>query len=725
MADGATIVLPTRQQTLEPNDAGMTGQLGPALRQRPPDYVPLVDGDGDGPDIRIDLGGMLEVGDDGSIGAPAVHTHRDENENFGENLAERPEMQSALAGIAAEIIEGVDADEMSRADWISQYTKGIDLLGLKIEELNQSQSQGRKRDVSRANDTTLIEAMVKYEAGAEAELCPAGGPVKVPTIGRVSKGEEQLAKDFEDDFNYYLTDVAEEYYPDTAMMLMHQGFCGLGYKKVYFCPIRRRPVSESVLAPNLIVSEEATDLKSARRVTHQIEMIKSQLRRMQIVGQYRDFDIGMPQGIGSGIGGQAQRKVRESEGRVVIAQRPQDTSYVIRECDTDLDIDQYGIDGKFERAAPWGLPLPYKVTVEANTRQVLGIWRNWNPKDQLYLKRNAYVKFGLVPGLGFHNWGFLQLLGNQTRNMRSILRLLITAGMFANFPGGMKGKSARTATNEIAPAPGEFVDVDLPPGTDLSKVVVPLPYKSIDPALVQVLEMIKQDAMRLGGTVMLEVGEGRTNVPVGTVLAMIEQQIQVMAAVHKRNHRAQREELNKLRELFADDPSQLSLMVRNRPRDPAVVARQWELAQEFMDLNLQPASDPNVPSQVHRVMLANVLIMLAQTNQNIYDIVEVHRSALQAIGADPDRFLVRPEQQQQQAPAPDPKVLAAIQKNQNDQIATAQKAQADADKVQLGREQIQADLAKSVAENTTQREVEQMKTGSQGLGAAGGGVGQS
>lgn len=714
MADGATIVLPQQQQTLEPNDAGMTGRLGPPLQQRRPDFVPLVSGDGDGADVVIDLGdGALEVGDDGSIFAPAVHTHRDENEDFGENLATRPEFQDALAGIAAEVMEGVDSDEQALTEWIDQYNLGIELLGTKLEKLDQSGSQGRKRDISRANDSTLIEAIVKGTASARGELCPAAGPAKIQTIGKVPEDEEQLARDFEDDFNYYLTDVAHEYYPDTGMMLTQEYFCGLGYKKVYDCPIRRRPVSESVLPHNLVVSE-APDLMSAKRVTHLIEMTRAQLRRMQIVGQYADYDIGLPQGVGMGIGSQAQRKVNENQGRTPIATRPADQPYIIRESDTDLDIDEFGLIGKFERDAPWGLPLPYKIAVEKNTRNVLGIWRNWRPDDPLYLKRNQYVKFGLIPALGYYNWGFLQLLGNATKNMRTILRLLITAGMFGSFPGGMKGKAARTSTNEISPGPGEFVDVDLPPGTDLSKIVIPFPYKPIDPALVQVLEMIKQDAMRLGGTVMLEVGEGRTNVPVGTVLAMIEQQTQVMSGVNRDNHRSQKEELHKLRELFAENPEQLAKLVRNKPRDPNRIARTWEVAQEFMDLNLQPASDPNVPSQVHRVMLANVLIMLAQTNPNIYDVIAVHRAALNAIGADPDQFLIRPEQQP--PPAPDPKVIAAMQKNQNDQLATQQKAQADADKTQVQREQIQADLAKAVANNTTAREVEAMKSGAGGLG---------
>jgi hypothetical protein len=711
MADG-TIDLPSRQSRIEPNEAGMASDLGPAQQARP-NWLDVIKGSGD-PDVIIDVveeadGTISEIGSDGSvtIGIPAIHTHRDdEDAQFGENIADR--IEGALPGIAEEIIEGVEADSASRSPWTDQYQKAIDLLGLKIEDLN-SQSRGRSRDVSRANHTLLIEAMVKYHAGAEGELLPASGPCKVTTIGRQPDTEEERAKDFQDTFNYFLTDVAKEYYPDTSRMLMHQAFCGQGYKKVFFCPIRNRPVSESINAPDLIISEQATDLDNALRVTHEIEMIEADIYRMHIAGHYREIELPQPTG-NYGIGGSAQRKIKESEGLVVAGSRPQDQPYLILESDAYLSTAYHDINLKFERKAPEGMPLPYKIAVDRTSHQVLGVWRNWKPDDIFFRKHNMYVKFGLVPGLGFHDWGFMQLLGNQTRNLRSMLRLLITAGMFGNFPGGMKLKGARTSTNEISPGPGEWVDIDvnMGPGVDINKLVAPMPYKGPDNVFVQLMELVKQDAMRLGGTVELQVGEGNTQVPVGTVLAMVEQQTQVMAGVHKRNHRSQREELRKLRELFIDNPGILWKLTRERPRsDPSAVAHQWQTASEMEDLNLQPASDPNVPSQAHRVMLANVLVMLAGQFGDKLDVNEILRTAVKSIGADPDRYVIRPGEQQ--PPPPDPRAVAAQMKAQQQQMDTAARGQEKMAELEVEKQKISASLAQSSQDNEARRAVEGLK----------------
>jgi hypothetical protein len=669
MADGDhTVVLPGQSRSIARNEGGMAERLGAPLRPRPGD-IPILGGDGGGPDVVIDVqgenGAGVVVGDDGSVsGAPpqvfvrGTGTQNENPANFGENLANDLDA-GLLANIASEVIEGVEADILSRTEWIEQYRKGIDLLALKIED--PGQQGGGQRGVSRAGHTLLIEAMVKQQAAAGAEMLPAMGPVKVPTIGDSSFEEEQRAADLAADMNYYLTDVAREYYPDTESMLMHQAYCGIGYKKIYQDPIRRRPVSESVLAPDMIVSEEATDLDSALRVTHSIQMLKGQLRRMQLVGHYREIDLGTPMG-GFSLGRQAQQAINRSEGISNTAMRPQDQPYEIWETDTELDVDYLGIDGSYERKSPWGLPLPYKIALDHQSRQVLGIWRNWRRNDDLYRRRNMYVKFGMVPSLGFHSWGFLQLLGNQTRTLRAILRLMIDSGMFSNFPGGVKFKNARTATNEIAPRPGEFVDIDavMGPNADISKLWMPLPYKTLDPVFVQLAEQIKNDAKSLGASVDIEVGEGRSNVPVGTVLAMIEQQTQVMAAVFKRNHRAQKEELHKLRELFAENPSDLSLLCRGRPKADNGKPRMWQLAEEFMDLDLSPASDPNVPSRVHQIMAANVALLIAQQSGGLVDMREVLADAFRAIGRDPARYIPQPVQGAAPPPAPpDPKVVAA------------------------------------------------------------------
>jgi hypothetical protein len=384
--------------------------------------------------------------------------------------------------------------------------------------------------------------------------------------------------------------------------------------------------------------------------------------------------------------------------------------YTIYECDTDFVFDK--LNSKYELSAPEEMPLPYKVAIEAGTNTVLGIWRNWKKDDPLYLKHNAYVKFGLIPGLGYHNWGFMQLIGNQTRNMRTITRLLITSGMYGNFPAGLKAKSLRLGTNDVMPQPGEWPDVDVPPGGDLTKLLMPMPSKPLDPSFVQLLATIKQDAMRLGATLQIKSGEGRAEIPVGTILAMIEQQIQVMATVHKRNFRAQKRELRLMRELFAENPGLLRLLVRDRPRASSnndITAELMAKDDEFTDLNLQPASDPNIPSQVHRVMLANVLIMLAQQNQGLYDQLAVHRTALQAIGVDPEQFLLRPEQMAQQQPPEDPRAVAKMAELQQKTEAMQQQMALAMQKLQLDREKLGVEATNAAAENQTQRETSQIR----------------
>jgi hypothetical protein len=640
-----------------------------------------------GTSVEVDMGELaVEVRDDGKGGqiiavtAPAVHTHDYDDEEFDANLAEDGRVaEGILTAVADELLQGVEADEMTRSDLIRQYQSGLELLTNKNEEPGTSQSQARST-ITQINHPLLTEAMVKYHSGALAEMIPAEGPVKVATTGQVSSEEEEAAQDFSDMFNYFLMDIATEWYDDTSQMLMHQAYCGNGYKKIYRCPMRMRPVSESVRMIDLIVSEEATSLDNALRVTHQFFPSRAELKRMMILGKYRNFTIPYssmqtPLGV---------RALKRSEGLAPQAMRPQDAPLHLYECDMSLDPEFFDIGGKYEREAPEGLPLPYKVTVHKDTREVLGIWRNWEDGDDLYLKNNMYVRYGLIQGLGFHKWGFLQLLGNQTRALRAIWRLLIDSGMFSNFPGGVKIKGARTSTNEIRPGPGEWVDIDVPGSTDIRSVLMPLPYKQLDAVFVQFAQMIQDSAQKLGGMVELEVGEGRTNVPVGTIMSQIEQSTQIMAAVHKGNHNSQKDEIHKLRKLFAKFPEDLWRLNPNP-------ARRYQTAAEFMDLNLQPASDPNIPAQASRIMQIWALLTLVQQSPAQFDIQEVLRRALSAIRiADPKTVLLSPEQQAAAAanapppaaPPPDPAKLAMAQakitQGQQQHEGKMQEIQADA-----------------------------------------------
>lgn len=550
---------------------------------------------------------------------------------------------------------------------------------VKIVDVRQVQSVPVKC-LTIHNESHLFLAglgMVPTHNSAEAEMLPAEGPAKVMTVGQVSTDEEQMAADFQADFNYYLTEIATEYYPDTSKMIMELAYAGNVFKKVFRDPLRQRPVSESISLIDMIVSEQATDLENAIRVTHQIQMSRSQLRRMQIMGAYRDVDLGWSQGqIPPG-----RAALQRAEGvSPSSSTRPQDQSYILWETDQDVDLGEFPIAGKWERKAPDGLPLPYKITVDKNTREILGVWRNWDNGDPLYKKDSMYVHYGLMPanGLRFHHWGFLNTLGNQTKVQRAIWRLLIDAGMFSVFPGGVKLRGGRLGTNEINPGPGEWVDVDFPAGvTDIRQLLMAMPYKQLDAVYVQFAQMIDSSAKELAGAMTIETGEGRTNIPVGTMMSMVEQQTQIMAGVHRRVHRAQKAELLKIRKLFARNPQDLKLLARDQ-------SRQWAVEQEFMSLNLVPASDPNIPSQVHHIQLAVALATIAGMAPQMFDMREVLTRLMRTIRIpDPSALLITPEQQQAMeaagaaGPPQDPSKMAGLQlRKQIAEQSNAQKNQA-------------------------------------------------
>lgn len=575
-------------------------------------------------------GTMITQMPDGSsiIGGGGLGGMPDKETGFDENLAH-------ISVDVSDILDGIESDIRSRLEMVDSYVKGIDLLGLKIKDRSGSQ---QRKNVSTINHPALLEAIVKFQSAARAEMLPSGGPCKVEVVGEETEQLNELAQKLEEDLNYYLTTVATEYYPDTDRGLFRLGFGGTIFKKVYNCPLRQRPVSECVYLPDLIVSEEATDLQNAIRVTHQIMMAPNDVKRMKASGVWLDTSLTMPSVAVDPVG----QKVASVEGTNKVAVRPKDMQHTIYECYCELELQK-------EEGAPEGLPLPYRVTIDKDSRVVVDIRRAWKEGDKQFKKNLPFVMFGLIPGMGFLNYGFLHLLGNQTKALTAIWRLLIDAGMFACFPGGVKVKGTRQTTNEINPGPGEWPEIDTGPMDDIRKALMPLPYRDPSSVLLQLAEVINQDAMRMGSAAEMEVGEGRTNVPVGTMMAMIEQQTQVMAAVHKRLHSSQAQEFMKLKELFAENPEALT---KFNPQP----GKQWK-AEEFTTLALVPASDPNIPAQVHRIMQSTALGALADKYPQYFKGLDVLKRILKTIGiGDADAILNENPQQQAQ----DPKAMAML-----------------------------------------------------------------
>lgn len=647
---------------------------------------------------------QITINDDGSVeidmNPRSSGEGGDDTTGFDENLAGKHD----FTGLAADIVAGVQSDLTSRASFIDNYNKGLELLGLKIEESTTTRSQ--HRNVSRIGHPLLLESVVRFQAQARAELMPAIGPCKAHLLGNQVEAEQEKADCFEIDFNNFLTQIDKGYYPDFDRGLFALGFGGNLFKKCYRDPIKRYPVSRSIQIEDFIVSEDASSLDDAHRYTHRIYMGKNQLKRMQINKIYLRIDLGMGQGTTDAT----HQKQGEIIGLNPQGTRPEDQEYELYETYTDLDLSEYGYTDRECKID--GLPVPYCVTVDRASQQVLAIHRNWKEGDEQYARRKRFVHYGLLPSFGFLCLGYLHLLGNSTRALRAVWRILIDAGMFASFPGGIKAKGVRTDTNEISPGPGEWVEADIGPFDSIKDGFMPMPYKDPSPVFIQLSEAIGQDAQRLAGLPEMEVGEGRTHIPVGTMMSMIEQATQTMASVHKRLHSAMQEELSLLKELFAEDPEALTVMARNP-------ARKWQTADEFEDVNIVPATDPNIPSSAHRTMQAAALVSLSQGPAGmLYDQMAVQRKALKGIGIDDGQTYLHQGPPPPQPPDPQVQLkqqeLGLKQAAMKQQTVDSQrKAAHDVMKAQLDQKNKDRQTQLDLLEMQFKREMENKKLQSQ------------
>ena len=693
------------------DDSGVIRTRGDSsvVRPPPPPTPPPVGWSGAAPDEPGPKTGdlVVSVDDDGGV---TVKTHQEApkpraSEGFDENLAERTELFGALSTIAEDIMEGIEADLASRQGWIANYVAGMDLLGLKID--TRSDTKGQRRNTSRVRDTTMLETIIRAQSQARKELLPASGPCKVEEIAGASEQDDDLAADFTTDFNYILTKGMPEYVPGLDRGLFGFFYSGNLFRYGFHDPMSKRPKVETYPTEDVIVSEEATDLDTATRVTLRIpEMSPGEVKRRQAYGLWRQVDLS---GSMPDITPEKSKK-EDISGIRNMGVRQKDQPFCIYQTITDLDLAPYGIE---EDGAIDGLPLPYKVTVERYSRQVLRIERYWRQDDPLFLRKCRLVHYSMVPGFAFLAYGFLHLQGNQTKALTSIVRLLIDAMMFGCFPGGIKAKGARTETNEINPGPGEWADIGVPAGMDdIRKVLMPMPYKDLNPVSIQFYNLLQQAAQRVGAAAMMETGEGRSNMPVGTIMAMLEEKSTVMSAIHARMHESMARELAMVRELFLERPESFARVLPN-PR------RSWAAMQEFANLNLVPASDPNVPSQMHRIMLATALATLLQmpAAQQLLDPVDILKRVLRMIGiSDPDRAMRDPATAPQQQQQPDPVVAAAqatlqakqmdVQSKQQDNQRKAAEAAVDA---QAKAKETEQDMANSQADRESQERIAAMK----------------
>ena len=555
-----------------------------------------------------------------------------------DNLVEDIDAGS-LGSIADDLLRGIDDDIESRREWIEGRAQGIKLLGLKIEipGVSGGSPDGAPIEgMSRVRHPLLLEAVLRFQANARSELLPTDGPVKIrDDNNNATLNEDQTANALERDLNHYLTSTASEYYPDTDRMLLMLGFGGTSFKKVYFCPLRGRPVSESVDADDLIVNNAATDLSNAKRITHRSMMRGSTVKRLQILGVYRDIDLPMAKEQDLDA---AQREERAVQGISAGAFRPDDRDREIYECYCELDIP--GFEHKY-KGKETGLEIPYRVTIDLSSREILSIVRNYDEDEaELPEARTNFIKYTFVPGLGFYDIGLLHILGNTTNAITAAWRELLDSGMYANFPGFlMADTGARQNTNifRVPPGGGALVKTG---GMPINQAIMPLPYNNAAaPSLMALVSNMAETGMRVGGTSEMQVGEGRADTPVGTTLAMIDQATKVLNAVHKRMHSAQAQEFQLLVRCFQENPE--SFWQRNKK--PAYPWDEQTFLAALEDHELVPQADPNTASHGQRMMKIAGLKQLQQGNPSLYDPIAIDTAALQAMGwSNPQQFMVPP-----------------------------------------------------------------------------------
>ena len=664
----------------------------------------VIDGDGDSVHTLPDGSIAIDQPDGGVVirmnPQRAADPDVDDPSKFYANIVDKLG-ESELLTLANELYEAVDADDKSRANWLANQSSGLELLGLSLQDPSVGDGASAVDGQSVVTNPLLLEAVLKGWANAQAELLPAEGPCKVTNqADKASQAQDDLGEAFQRDMNYFLTSIATEFAPETShMLLWGTYFGGSGFKKVYTHPLKKRPASESVEPRHLIVSDATKDFAACERITHQITMRQSVMKRYQAKGIYRDIALAPPTPAPNPV----DEQIASQQGVALRKDRPEDQPYTLWEIQCELDLDQFAprqFKGK-------GVPLPYLVTMDKDSQVILAMRRDWKPEDEDCTRKRMYVKYPYVPGPGFYGTGLLNILGNASAAMTAAWRLGLDTAMYANFPAFLLDKLAgrqNTSDFRLSPGTGTLVETG---GRPLADVVQGLPYKDVTAGLMSLMDKITQQAKETGGSPDIPVGEGTADIPVGTMLAHIEQATKVMAAAHKGQHRAMDEELTLIADLFRENPE--SFWKGNKDAQGY-----WTVERLIEALNtrtLVPKSDPNVPSHIHRVMKAVALVELAGSPLGVrLDKDEVLRRVLSAMREDSAGLILPPAPTQ--GPSPEEitaqaKLLEAQNKGKSIENDTAELAQKPALQEQETQGEIKGktiDLAKALVTHTADRQ---------------------
>ena len=522
---------------------------------------------------------------------------------FDENIAEVLE-EEQLSGISNELLGLIDSDVESRKDWADTFVKGLDVLGFKHEERTEPWE-----GACGVYSNVLAEAAIRFQAETMSETFPAQGPVKTKILGQETKEKMEASERVKSDMNYQLTENMVEYRSEHERLLYNLGLAGSAFKKVYYDPSMGRQMSIFIPAEDVIVPYGASHIETAERVTHVMRKTRNELRKLQVNGFYRDVDLGDPQPYHSDI---EERKAEEGGYSLT-----DDDRYSIYEVHAEMVID--GIDDSENDIAK-----PYVVAMDRGSGEVLSIRRNWNPDDELSLKRQHFVHYVYVPGFGFYGLGLIHIIGGYAKAGTSLIRQLVDAGTLANLPGGLKARGLRIKGDDTPIEPGSFRDVDVPSGS-IRENIMPLPYKEPSQTLLALLNQITQEGRRLGAISDMNISDMSANAPVGTTLALLERTLKPMAAVQARVHYAMKQEFKMLKALMAEyAPAEYAY----QPTRGEVSARQAD----YMMIDVIPVSDPNSSTMAQRVVQHQAVLQMAQSAPQIYDLPELHRQMIEVLG---------------------------------------------------------------------------------------------
>ena len=570
---------------------------------------------------------ITETGDGGvEINFEPGAFNQAESEGHFDNLAELlPE--EILMPLGSELYENYSDYKSSRQDWEKAYTTGLDLLGFKYDNRTEP-FQG----ASGATHPVLAEAVTQFQALAYKELLPANGPVRTQIMGVPTLEKEQQSLRVKEFMNYQIMTQMKEYEPEFDQMLFYLPLSGSAFKKVYYDDLLGRAVSKFVPAEDLIVPYSATSLEDAEAIIHRIKISENELRKQQVAGFYRDI----PLTPGYDNETDLEKKEHELEGRRQTG-RNEDV-FTLLECHVNLDLE--GFEDRNAEGDFTGIKLPYIVTIEENSREILSIRRNYEAGDIRKTKISYFVHFKFLPGLGFYGFGLIHMIGGLSRTATAALRTLLDAGTLSNLPAGFKMRGIRIRDDAQSIQPGEFRDVDAP-GGNLRDAFMPLPFKEPSQTLLQLMGVVVQAGQRFASIADLQVGDGNQQAAVGTTVALLERGSRTMSAIHKRIYMALKEEFKLLARVFK------LYLPEEYPYD--VVGGEKTIKQTDFDdrVDIIPVADPNIFSQTQRISLAQTELQLATSNPQMHNMYEAYRHMYEALGVkEIDKVLKRPPQPQ-------------------------------------------------------------------------------